>query len=94
MKKFTLMSVMLLAGAGVMAIAGEEAPTTAPTPPTTAPTTQAAAPINKYCAVQGEGNPVDPNVTVIYQGKTIGFCCEDCIADFNKDPEKYMKNLK
>jgi YHS domain-containing protein len=30
----------------------------------------------------------------MYQGKTIGFCCEDCIGDFKKDPEKYMKTLK
>jgi YHS domain-containing protein len=63
--------------------------------PTTAPTTQEAAkPINKFCAIQGEGNPIDPEVTVVYKGQTIGFCCSDCIAEFQKDPEKYMKNLK
>jgi YHS domain-containing protein len=63
--------------------------------PTTAPTTQASAaqPINKYCAVK-HGDAVDPTVTYLYQGKVIGFCCEDCIPDFKKDPEKYMKDLK
>lgn len=81
----------LLAGVASMAIGSQEAPTTAPT---TMPTTQAAAPINKFCAVQGEGNPIDPSVTVEYDGKVIGFCCEECIPDFKKDPEKYMKNLK
>lgn len=64
--------------------------------PTTAPTTQASAtaqPINKYCAVKHD-DAVDPTVTYLYQGKVIGFCCEDCIPDFKKDPEKYMKDLK
>ena len=49
--------------------------------------------VNKFCPVTRE--PVDPKVpTVQYDGKTIGFCCEDCIKDFKADPEKYMKNLK
>jgi YHS domain-containing protein len=64
--------------------------------PTTAPTTQAsakAAPVNKYCAVEKD-HAVDSTVTYLYQGKTIGFCCEDCIPQFQKDPEKYMKDLK
>jgi YHS domain-containing protein len=64
-------------------------PTTAPV---AAPATQPMA-VNKFCPVTRE--PVDPKVpTVQYDGKTIGFCCEDCIKDFKADPEKYMKNLK
>jgi YHS domain-containing protein len=59
-----------------------------------APATQASAKaINKYCAVDRD-NEVDPAVTYLYQGKVIGFCCEDCIPKFKKDPEKYMKDLK
>ena len=50
-------------------------------------------PINKYCAVDRD-DPVDPKITYEYQGKIIGFCCEDCIPKFKKDPEKYMKDLK
>ena len=95
MKKMILLGAMLLAGAGTVAVANEgmscDCPTTAPT---TAPTTQAAKPINKYCAVEGEGNAVDPDVTVVYNGQVIGFCCSDCVAEFQKDPEKYIKNLK
>ena len=51
------------------------------------------APVNKFCPLNPE-NPVDPAVTAVYDGKTIGFCCPDCIADFKKDPAKYMKTLK
>ena len=50
-------------------------------------------PINKMCAVNTK-DEVDPTVTTEYKGKTIGFCCEDCIELFKKDPEKYMKGLK
>ena len=47
---------------------------------------------NAFCPVMGE--PVDPEVqTVEYNGKVIGFCCKSCIKKFNKDPEKYLKNL-
>ena len=58
--------------------------------PTTAPSTQ---PVNKFCAVNTK-DEVDPKVTTIYKGQTIGFCCEDCIKDFNKDPEKYVAKMK
>ena len=60
--------------------------------PTTRPTAS-AKPINKYCAVDRD-DAVDPTVTYLYQGKVIGFCCEDCIPKFKADPEKYMKGLK
>lgn len=47
---------------------------------------------NAYCPVMGE--EVDPEVqTVEYKGKVIGFCCKSCIKKFQKDPEKYLKNL-
>lgn len=65
--------------------------------PTTAPAaTQASAtqkPINKYCAVNRD-EEIDPTVTTVYKGQVIGFCCDDCIPKFKKDPEKYMKDLK
>jgi YHS domain-containing protein len=49
--------------------------------------------VNTVCPIGKE--PVDPNCkTYEYNGKTIGFCCPGCIADFKKDPEKYMKDLK
>jgi YHS domain-containing protein len=40
------------------------------------------------------GKPVD----FIYrvdgkQDRLISFCCKDCIKDFNKDPDKYLKVL-
>jgi YHS domain-containing protein len=64
--------------------------------PATQATTKAAskpAIVNKKCPISGDD--VDPKgKTVTYKGKTIGFCCDDCVEKFNKDPEKYMKDLK
>jgi YHS domain-containing protein len=55
------------------------------------PSTQPAA-INTLCPIGKE--EIDPEVTYVHEGKTIGFCCEPCIGKFKKDPAKYMKDLK
>ncbi len=31
---------------------------------------------------------------VEYQGKAYHICCGDCIAEFNKDPQKFVKALE
>jgi YHS domain-containing protein len=96
MKRLLLSGALLLAGFGC----GNNTPPPEQSPnakmPTTAPATQPSAalvPINKYCAVDRD-NEVDPTVTYLYQGKVIGFCCEDCVPKFKSDPQKYMKGLK
>lgn len=63
--------------------------------PTTKPATQPAADamVNKFCAVV-PGDPVDPTVFIMHEGKKIGFCCSDCIDEFKKEPAKYLKNMK
>ena len=63
------------------------------TQPTTAPTSQPAKAVNQFCAVM-QDEKIDPKVTYNYNGKVIGFCCPECIPQFKKDPEKYMKGLK
>src|SRR5215218_5358002 len=81
---------------GDTADVSDEPTTGATTGPTTGPATQASASLtisNKFCAIETE-NKVDPAVTTTYQGKTIGFCCKDCIPTFEKDPAKYMASLK
>lgn len=53
----------------------------------------AGKPVNKFCAIEQE-NEVDPTVTTTYKGKTVGFCCEDCIKKFQANPDAYMAKLK
>jgi YHS domain-containing protein len=53
-----------------------------------------AKPVNQFCPIQSD-NPIDPAVaTYMYNGKTYGFCCEDCIGEFKKDPAKYAASAK
>ena len=46
----------------------------------------------KTCPVM-EGNPIDPNIYVEYQGKKVYFCCASCKATFLANPEKYLAKL-
>ncbi len=39
------------------------------------------------------GNPIDKNVFVEYQDKKVYFCCPECKAKFQADPEKYLDKL-
>lgn len=44
------------------------------------------------CPVSGKVIAKDAmTVSTEYQGKTYYFCCEDCKAEFQKNPEKYVK---
>jgi len=95
-KAIAILSLVLIAGV-VAYVSAEDKPASQPA---TAPaTTQADAPpangaINKFCAVE-TANKIDPKgKTYTYNGKVIGFCCDDCIDEFKKNPEKYMATLK
>lgn len=62
-------------------------------PAASQPAATQAAIVNKKCPITGED--IDPKgKTVTYKGKRVGFCCDDCIEKFEKNPEKYMKDLK
>jgi YHS domain-containing protein len=37
---------------------------------------------------------IDKSVYADYKGKRIYFCCKGCDAEFNKNPDKYMKKLQ
>ena len=91
-----LLALAVVLSVGMVAFAAEKAGEGAKDAKK-APTTQKVAtsqPVNKFCAVN-QDEAIDPHgETVVYKGKTIGFCCDDCIPKFQKDPEKYMKTLK
>jgi YHS domain-containing protein len=43
------------------------------------------------CPVSGEVFTVaSDSPKVEFEGKTYFFCCNDCVADFQKDPAKYI----
>jgi len=46
------------------------------------------------CLVSGEklGEMGEPQ-RLVYQGQEMKFCCEDCVKDFQADPDQYISNL-
>ena len=90
---FYLMAACLLAGGACANHNSTTAQSTSTSTSEAAAQTAASKPINQYCPID-TGNKVDPTVTTVYKGKVIGFCCADCIPEFQKDPEKYMATLK
>lgn len=47
---------------------------------------------NSVCPLEGGAVSIEAG-TSEFKGKKIGFCCEDCKAEFDKKPEKYIQNL-
>jgi len=46
------------------------------------------------CVVSGDKlGQMEPPTILQYQGREVRFCCKDCVKDFQKNPEKYMKRL-
>ncbi|MBM4288844.1 MAG: YHS domain-containing protein [Deltaproteobacteria bacterium] len=52
----------------------------------------AAGKAQTICPVMG--GEINKNIYADYQGKRVYFCCTACIAEFNKDPEKFVKKLE
>jgi len=51
-------------------------------------TAASAAPANKHCVVMIEHPVKEKNPTTVqWKGKTVGFCCADCIDEWNKMSE-------
>jgi len=46
-----------------------------------------------YCPVMPK-QKINGKTFAEYKGQKIGLCCKSCLKKFNKNPEKYMKNLK
>ena len=40
------------------------------------------------------GGPINQSLYTDYEGKRVYFCCEGCVPEFQKDPEKYINKLE
>lgn len=49
---------------------------------------------NTVCPVTGDKVDMKNPVTVEYKGETYNLCCPICIAEFNKNPDKYSAQAK
>jgi YHS domain-containing protein len=48
--------------------------------------------LQKTCFIM-KGNPVNPEIYADYKGHRIYFCCNDCLAAFKADPERYYQEM-
>jgi YHS domain-containing protein len=58
---------------------------------TNSPSSKPVAAINTMCPVSGKA--IDPTKTVVHEGRVIAFCCDDCKAQFEKDPKAFTSKL-
>ncbi|NUP88187.1 MAG: YHS domain-containing protein [Candidatus Sumerlaeia bacterium] len=72
--------------------AATEPAATEPASPEAASSEATAQVINETCPVMA-GRPVNPEVSVEYQGQTVYFCCAGCPAAFQANPEQYLASL-
>lgn len=49
---------------------------------------------NKTCPVSGEKIEEGSAVTYEYKGKVYSFCCEVCVEEFKKDPDRYIEKME
>ena len=56
-----------------------------------APAADSKVAVNTLCPVSCK--PVNPSKTVVHEGKTVAFCCDDCKAQFQKDPKPFLARL-
>jgi len=63
----------------------------APAAPQT-PAPSATAPAQTVCPVMG--GAIDSSIYVDHKGQRVYFCCQSCIAVFNKEPEKYLAKMR
>ncbi len=47
--------------------------------------------LNAACPVSGK--PASPGITLVHEGTTVVFCCEDCRSKFKAQPETYFAKL-
>jgi YHS domain-containing protein len=59
--------------------------------PAAAATPAAAVAVNTKCPVSD--HDVEVGFTAVVDGRTVGFCCDKCMAKFNKDPKTYAGKI-
>jgi YHS domain-containing protein len=47
------------------------------------------------CMVSGDklSSPTEKPTDIIYKNRLVRFCCDDCVKDFTKDPDKFIAKL-
>lgn len=88
--KASLATAILLALAAPFAMAQSNAPATRPS----AVKGPAKPYLLKVCLItDNDLDSMGDEVSIVYQGQTIKFCCQPCEKKFLRSPEKYLAKL-
>jgi YHS domain-containing protein len=53
---------------------------------------------NQFCPLSDQkidfDDPKHKPARLAYKGKVYNFCCDMCVKDFKKDPEKFIRKIK
>ena len=90
-KTVIVIIICFFAAAGCQKKTEPATPPPPATPVTEANAAASAAIEQTMCPVMG--GPINKDIFVEYQGKKVYFCCAQCKADFEKNPEKYLSKL-
>jgi len=86
----SLVAIFVVLSAGVSGCKKKTEPVT-PSSPNTAQETVSAVTEQTTCPVMG--GAINKDIFTEYKGKKVYFCCTDCKAEFEKNPEKYISKL-
>ena len=89
-----ILTAFLLTGLAAGTLSIRAADTNAPASSATKEAKVIPYPLTK-CVVSDEklGGDMGKPITLVYKGQEMKFCCKDCVKDFNKDPDKWIKKL-
>jgi YHS domain-containing protein len=86
-----LVGIVLLAGCQKKSEPAAPPAATTPAAPAVDANAAAAAIEQTTCPIMGRA--INKEIFTEYQGKKVYFCCAQCKADFEKEPEKYLSKL-
>jgi YHS domain-containing protein len=69
----------------------EKKPAAAADPVPAAPAAVVVSTVNTKCPVSEHA--IETGFTAVVDGRTVGFCCDKCLAKFNKDPKKFADKI-
>jgi hypothetical protein len=99
MKIIALAAVLALAGCSAEVPPEKKPDAAPPAAPAGAPAKAPAAAASAYplttCVISGDnlGEMGEP-VVYMHEGTEVRFCCGKCIAEFKKDPKKYIAMIE
>jgi YHS domain-containing protein len=79
---------------GIVGLMALSAPVTYGATVTVGPGAKSKVVGNKICPVTGEKISKKTEVKYEYKGKIYSFCCQSCIPEFKKNPQKYIEKIK